>query len=90
MTGGILRCCVSVAALVLVIDSTNSGLHGAFLVGALDRLALVVERAARQASYLQQLRQFMVMPQGVHKLREIGGVLFSKPKGEAATESPRI
>jgi hypothetical protein len=28
-------------------------LHGALLVGALGRLALVVERAARQARYVQ-------------------------------------
>lgn len=39
---------------MLVIDGADPGLHCALLVGALDHLALVVERAARQACYLQQ------------------------------------
>ena len=41
------------AAFVLVIDGADPGLHYALLVDTLDHLTLVVERAARQASYMQ-------------------------------------
>jgi len=44
---------VAVAALVLVVDGPDPGFHGAPPVGTLGRLAVVVERAARQACYLQ-------------------------------------
>lgn len=66
---------------MLVIDSANSGLHGALLVGALGRLALVVERPARQARHLQQVRQIMVMPQSGNQTRFVGAAdLFDRIK----------
>lgn len=46
-----------------VVDSADSGFHDALLVGVLGRLALAVERAARQARYVQHVRQLIVMPQ---------------------------
>lgn len=44
---------VSIAALMFVVDSADSGLHGALQLGTLVHLTLVVERAARQARHLQ-------------------------------------
>ena len=53
---------VAVAALVLVIDGADLDLHVALFFVTQYRLALVVERAAGKACYLQQVRQFMVTP----------------------------
>jgi hypothetical protein len=56
-------------------------LHGALLVGALGRLALVVKRAARQARYLQQVCQLVVMPQPGNQTRFVGAAdLFDRIK----------
>jgi hypothetical protein len=64
---------------VLEIDSADPGLHGALLVGALGRLALVVKRAARQA--LQQVCQLVVMPQRGNQTRFVGAAdLFDRIK----------
>ena len=72
---------VAVAAFVLVIDSADPGFHGALLVGALACAALVVERAACQSRYLQQVRQFMVMPQPGNQTRFVGAAyLFDRIK----------
>ena len=66
---------------MLVIDSADPGLHGALLVGALARLALVVERAAWQACDLQQVCQFMVTPQPGNQTRFVGAAdLFDRIK----------
>ena len=43
---------VALPTLVLVVDGTNLGFHVALLLGAQDRLALVVERAACKACCL--------------------------------------
>ena len=51
------------AAFVLVIDGADLGLHCALLVGTLGHLKLVSERAARQASHMQWICEFMRRPQ---------------------------
>ncbi|MBT9465531.1 hypothetical protein [Hydrogenophaga sp.] len=47
---------------MLVIDGADFEFHVTLLFGTQDRLALVVERAAGKACYLQQVRQFVVTP----------------------------
>ncbi len=66
------RCCdspTSIAPLVLVIDSANSGSHVALQLSPLDRLALIVERAISKACDLQQINQLIMMPQPGYQAR---------------------
>lgn len=66
---------------MLAIDSANSGFHNALLVVILGRLALLVEHAARQSRYLQQVRQFMLLPQPGNQMHFVGAAdLFDRIK----------
>jgi hypothetical protein len=46
---------VSVAALVLVVDTADPDTHNALPIGPLGRLAVVVERAASKTCNLEQV-----------------------------------
>lgn len=66
---------------MLVIDGADLSLHVAVLFDTQIHPALVVESAAGKAYYLQQVRQFMVMPQPGEQARFVGATdLFARIK----------
>lgn len=66
---------------MLVIDDADPCLHGALPIIPLCRVAVVVERAASQTCNLEQVCQFMVMPQPGNQTRFVGAAdLFDRIK----------
>ncbi|MEB0114842.1 hypothetical protein QN397_26620, partial [Variovorax sp. RTB1] len=71
---------VALATFVFIVNGANLCLRAAWL-GTVDRLALVVESAARKPCCPQQVRHFVVPPQSEDQARFVGATdLFARIK----------